>query len=379
MADGHDQGATSPASDQPPGPLRVLSIDGGGVRGVIPARLLVELERLAGVPITKLFDVVAGTSTGGIIALLLAHPGAPGSGPLSAAGLLELYHTEMQQIFPQVEVREVRDWWDEQTAKTAFSQRFGAALLPHHYGNARYLPTGLEDALERMLGHARLSDAVIDVVIPAYDMRGRRPVLFRSAEARAGRDPDLEMRLVARATSAAPTYFPPLRLADESGERVLVDGGLVANNPVTLAYFDALERCGGTREVLIVSLGTGLAPEETDTYEEIWSRTWPSLAMGLLGVVFDGTSELSSELVRRMIDHAAADHRYWRFQTQLHGCSARLDDATPGNAARLFALADALVAEKQDELQQVAVALRPHGGDSVGPPVTPTTQGEPNK
>jgi patatin-like phospholipase/acyl hydrolase len=347
------------SDDRETHPLRVLSIDGGGVRGIIPARVLVELERLAGAPITKLFDVIAGTSTGGIIALLLAHPGAPGAGPLGAAALLELYHSEMQRIFPQVAVREVREWWDEQTAHTAFSQRLGAALLPHHYGNARYLPTGLEDALERMLGDARLSDATVDVVIPAYDMRGRRPVLFRSAEARAGREPDLEMRIVARATSAAPTYFPPLRLADESGERVLVDGGLVANNPVMLAYFDALERSHGDREVVIVSLGTGLAPEETTTYEEIWSRTWPSLAMGLLGVVFDGTSELSSELVRRIIDSAAADHRYWRFQTQLHGCGAHLDDASPENAACLFALAEALVLDQKDELQQVAAALRP--------------------
>jgi patatin-like phospholipase/acyl hydrolase len=343
-------------------PIRVLSIDGGGVRGIIPARLLVELEKLAGKPVTELFDVIAGTSTGGIIALLLAHPGAPGAAPLEAAGVLELYHTEMLRIFPPLEVKDWRDWWDEQQGHAAFSQRFGAALMPHHYGNARYLPTGLEDALGRMLGDALLGDATVDVVIPAYDMRGRRPVLFRSAEARAGREPNLAMKIVARATSAAPTYFPPLRLAGEPGdgaERVLVDGGLVANNPVTLAYFDAIERSVGERDAVIVSLGTGLPPAESDTYEEIWSRTWASLAMGLLAVVFDGTSELSSELIKRMIDGSSANHRYWRFQTELRGCSARLDDASPENAAKLFAIADALVAEQHDELRRVAQALQP--------------------
>jgi patatin-like phospholipase/acyl hydrolase len=335
----------------------VLSIDGGGVRGIIPARLLVELEQLAGRPIASLFDMIAGTSTGGIIALLLAHPGHAGAPPLGAKGVLELYHTELAQIFPPLEVHDWREWWDEQQGHTAFSQRFGAALMPHHYGNARYLPTGLEGALERMLGDARLSDATVDLVIPAYDMLGRRPVLFRSAEARAGREPDLEMKLVARATSAAPTYFPPLRLPDPVGERVLVDGGLVANNPVTLAYFDALERTGNDRDAVIVSLGTGLPPEDTASYEEIWSRTWPSLAMGLLNVVFDGTSELSCALVRRMIDITPRNHRFWRFQTELRGCSQRLDDASRENAAKLFTLADAMVTEQRDQLREVAEAL----------------------
>lgn len=375
MAEGPDHGVNATDAAKPKNPIRVLSIDGGGVRGIIPARLLVELEQLANAPVTQLFDVIAGTSTGGIIALLLAHPGKPGAAPLGAQGVLELYHSELTQIFPPLDVHELRSWWDGKSGNSAFSQKFGAALMPHHYGNARYLPIGLEQALERMLGDARLSDALVDVVVPAYDMRGRRPVLFKSAEARAGQAPDLEMKIVARATSAAPTYFPPLRLVDEKGEgeRVLVDGGLVANNPVTLAYFDALERMADGRDAVIVSLGTGSAPESTETYEEIWSRNWPALAMGLLGVVFDGTSELSSEMVQRMLDRTEGNHRYWRFQTDLGEASPRLDDASPENATKLFALADALAAAQHDELQRVADAL------TVRAPGTTTTQGGPDR
>jgi predicted acylesterase/phospholipase RssA len=362
-------GASPQPAANPRDPIRVLSIDGGGVRGVIPARLLVEVERISGKPINKLFDVIAGTSTGGIIALLLAHPGATGKGPLSASDVLDLYRSEMTRIFPPLDVQELREWWDDRKGPSVFSQRLGAALMPHHYGNARYLPTGLEDALDRMLGDARLGDAVVDVVVPAYDMRGRRPVLFRSSEARAGREPNLAMKLVARATSAAPTYFPPLRLQDESGDRVLVDGGLVANNPVTLALFDALERAADGRDAVIVSLGTGLAPAETDTYEEIWSRSWGALAMGLLGVVFDGTSELSHELVTRMLDRAEGNHRYWRFQTELRGCSPRLDDSSAENAAKLLDLAESIATEQHDELRRVVDAL------TVPAPVTPNQGG----
>jgi patatin-like phospholipase/acyl hydrolase len=336
----------------------VLSIDGGGVRGIIPARLLVELEKVAGRPVRELFDVVAGTSTGGIIALLLAHPGKPGKPPLDAAGVLDLYHSELSRIFPPLDLREVRAWWDDREGHAAFSQRLGAALMPRHYGNARYLPTGLEEALERMLGDARLGDAVVDVVIPAFDMRSRQPVLFRSTGARAGREPNLEMKLVARATSAAPTYFPPLRLQDESGgERVLVDGGLVANNPVTLAFFDALERAAEGRDAVVVSLGTGTPSAQTATYEQIWSRNWPTHAMGLLSLVMDGTSELSSDMVRRMLDRTDGDHRYWRFQTELGDASPRLDDASPENAAKLSTLAEKFSAEQHAELERVAEAL----------------------
>lgn len=328
---------------------------------MIPARILVELERLAGQPIPKLFDVVAGTSTGGIIALLVAHPGAPGAQPLAATEVLDLYHTEIQRVFPPLEVKDWRDWWDAQDGRGAFSQRFGAALMPHHYGNARYLPVGLEEALERMLGHARLGDAVVDVVIPAYDMRAHRPVLFRSADARDGRGPNPEMKLVARATSAAPTYFPPLRIEDPAGDLVLVDGGLVANNPVTLAYFDAIEHgpWSAEQDAVIVSLGTGVPPVESETYEQIWSRTWPQLAMGLMAVVFDGTSELANGLVERIIKGRGDNHRYWRFQTELRDVSFHLDDASPENVARLFAIAEELVAAKHDELAEVAAALVP--------------------
>jgi patatin-like phospholipase/acyl hydrolase len=341
------------------GPIRVLSIDGGGVRGIIPARVLVELERLTGKQVRDLFDVIAGTSTGGIIALLLASPGTSARGPLDAAGVLELYHSEIERIFPQVEARDWREWWDSEQGHGAFSQRFGAALLPHHYGNARYLPVGLEDALGRMLGDAKLAEATVDVVIPAYDMSRRQPFLFRSADARSGKGPNLEMKLVARATSAAPTYFPPLRLDHPEGESVLVDGGLVANNPVTLAYFDAVEQDGSNDDLdaVIVSLGTGLPTTTAESYEQIWSRTWPQLAVGLLGVVFDGTSELANDLVRRIIEGATGQQRFWRIQTDLHDCSFHLDDASPENLARLHEIADELVTARAEELGKIAAAL----------------------
>jgi uncharacterized protein len=342
--------------------IRVLSIDGGGVRGIIPARVLVELEKLTGKPIRSLFDVIAGTSTGGIIALLLGSPGKPQGGPMSASQVLDLYHTEITRIFPQLEVHEWRDWWDEQQAQGVFSQRFGAALLPHHYGNARYLPVGLEDALERMLGDAKLAEATVDLVVPSYDMSRRQPFLFRSADARNGTGPNLEMKLVARATSAAPTYFPPLKLQHEHGEAVLVDGGLVANNPVTLAYFDATERAdaahpGSELDAVIVSLGTGLPMTTTETFEQIWSRNWPQLAVGLLGVIFDGTSELSNDLVRRMIDGASGNQHFWRLQTQLHDCSFHLDDASDENLTALHRLAEELVTTQAADLAEIAHAL----------------------
>jgi predicted acylesterase/phospholipase RssA len=340
------------------GVLRVLAIDGGGVRGIIPLRVLAELERCTGRRTAELFDVIAGTSTGGIVALILTRP--PGELPQATADqLLQDYLDLSSVIFPHLDIQEWREWWAEAGAK-AVTQRIGATLYPHHYGNSRYLAHGLESMLERELGDSRLADAVTDVVIPSYDMKAGRAVIFRSRDAREGRGPNPATKDVARATSAAPTYFPPLRLLlDDLGELVLIDGSVTANNPVALGFFDALERCGddGPREFIVVSLGTGLPPAEVPTYEEIWSRGWLSLAMGLLGVMASGTSELADDVVSRAVALHPAPGSYWRFQPELRGCSLHMDDASDENVSAVRSIAEELVAERQGDIEAIAAAV----------------------
>ena len=106
--------------------IRILSIDGGGIRGVIPARVLVELERLTGLPIASTFDVIAGTSTGGIIALGLTRPTGVDGAPLAAREVLELYMRRGNEIFPRVDVRGLRS----RTTRRWLAQRLGSVVRP---------------------------------------------------------------------------------------------------------------------------------------------------------------------------------------------------------------------------------------------------------
>ena len=143
--------------------MKVLCIDGGGIRGLIPALVLAEIEQRTGRRMAELVDFIAGTSTGGILACALARPGADGRPQFSAEELAGLYVEEGPRIFR-------RD-----LLKTIFS--VGGWL------DERYEDDGLNAALDRYLGDAWLSDALVDVMTTAYDIDSRNPPIDRIATA----------------------------------------------------------------------------------------------------------------------------------------------------------------------------------------------------
>src|SRR5436305_3588560 len=172
----------------------ILSIDGGGIRGIIPALVLAHIEQQTGAAIADLFDVVAGTSTGGILALGLTCPGPDGRPRYSAQDLAAVYEDEGSKIFPHEFLGIVRQLF-----------------------RPKYPSRGRREVLSGKLGDARLKDALAEVIVTAYDIQVRRPVFFRKALAvsePASRD--FPIWEVAMATSAAPTYFEPVRMYTEA-------------------------------------------------------------------------------------------------------------------------------------------------------------------
>jgi predicted acylesterase/phospholipase RssA len=166
---------------------------------------------------------------------------------------------------------------------------------------------------------------------------------------------------VALATTAAPTYFPAFRLRAPDRELVLIDGGLVANNPASVAYYEALYHAHFAGRVdpdfLVVSLGTGRPPEEIPTYQQLWSRNWLRMGMGMLGVMFDGTSEIVDELITEVIRPKQPSSRYWRLNTDLRGVRLNMDDATPSQLEKLVALAEQMIADHKDDLGEMVQLL----------------------
>jgi patatin-like phospholipase/acyl hydrolase len=341
-------------------PIRILSIDGGGMRGIIPARALVELERLTGRRIGDMFDVIAGTSTGGIIALAVAKPGEDGTPAFTAEEILDTYVNLGPAVFPRINFRPVtREHIRE--IRPEVSQRVGAVTQPRRYGNARFRSVGLELLLSKYFGDVKLSQAMADVICPTYDWKAGRAFLFRSRQARDGTGPDPSMTMVARATSAAPTYFAPLRLRAQDRELVLIDGGFVANNPASIAYYEALRAARNegreSLDVQMVSLGTGRPPEEIPTYQELWSRNWLRLGMGMLGVMFDGTSEIVDATLEELIGPTRPVGRYWRLNADVRGATLDLDDARPRQVRALLKVADQMVEREASTLAEISEVL----------------------
>ena len=340
--------------------IRVLTIEGGGVRGIIPTRLLAALESLAGVPISELFDVLVGTSTGGMLALGLVTPGEDGRPAYPADTVGDIYTSHGHFIFPKPasslprSLQEAREWWASASSNAAI---FG---YNPDAGNARYSPEGIEEAFELYFGEHMLSEALVDVIVTSYDLQTKSPVLFRSRDAKLDRENDLLMRDAARATSAAPTYFPPLEMAWEGvDDRLLVDGGVFAKNPAMIGYIEGVARAReqglGDSDVIVVSLGTG-RPKRTQalTYKEFVSRSWLRLAEDVFRAAEDGQAALHDQVLTTLI----GDH-YWRFQTVLaEGASYAMDDVSDENVERLEHLGDQLVGERLGDLNALAKKLR---------------------
>jgi patatin-like phospholipase/acyl hydrolase len=218
--------------DEPPAAgsaqrFQVLALDGGGVRGIFTAALLAGLEEDTGHRVVDHFDLVVGTSTGGIIALAL------GAG-LAPREVLEFYVAERGEIFAGP-----RAW-------TSIRRVFAA----------KYRPDGLEAALKRIFGECLLGESRIPLVVPAYDLGENSVYLFKTPHhERLRRDHRVPMWAVGMATSAAPTYFPAFRLPVD--EVRLVDGGVWANNPAMVGVTEAVSMFGRRLdEVHVLSLGT---------------------------------------------------------------------------------------------------------------------------
>ena len=301
-------------------PIRVLSIDGGGMRGIVAARVLTEIETIAKQPVFELFDVIVGTSIGGIAAMALTLR-RDGGAPDSAARIGDFYAKQGPLIFPQAALAlpRTREELRELIARVGMQ----AAMFGSNpeAGNARSSPAPLEQTLLEQFGDARLSDAIKPVVVTAYDVTRGRPVLFSS------KDDDHLMRDIGRATSAAPTVFPPKQLLTDDGtEHIFIDGGVFANNPAMVGYAEAMELVGwhGFRlqSIQLVSVGTGIPKPDAVDYNRFRSQSWLHLAEDMFEAGNRGRSFLDDALLRNLL----GDH-YHRFEPILPTDIA-LDDAS---------------------------------------------------
>jgi patatin-like phospholipase/acyl hydrolase len=277
----------------PRGRFQVLSLDGGGILGIFTAALLAGLEEDLGRPVLSHFDLVVGTSTGGIIAAGL------GAG-MTAGEIAELYISEIGTIFPG-------------------PRRLRSA---RQLVRPKYRPDGLAGLLRRVFGDRVLGESRVPLVIPSFDLGENRVYLFKTPHhERLRRDWKVPFWQVGMATSAAPTFFPAFCLP---GDQVrLVDGGVWANNPAMVGVAEAVSMFGQSLEsIRVLSLGTTADPRARKRKLDNgglfqWIRS-PSV----VNVLLTGQSAGAFTQVQHLIGSAHAH---------------RLDPPAPSGLARLDA------------------------------------------
>lgn len=313
--------------------VRVLSIDGGGIRGILPAVLLTALEYQSGRRIGEMFDFAAGTSTGALLAAALFK-----KKPLSAQQALDFYLRDGQEVF-------------------------GADPLRHlasAVAGPKYDEAALERKLYEIFGDDWLSDCPTPLLLPSYELTTRQAQFFKSWKAQ-GWDLetweypglyDYRLRHAVRASSAAPTYFRPAKFRSRAGaEAVFIDGAVVANNPSLCALASVRKLNPDVQRVLLVSLGTGQQAQPI-SYAE--SSTWGLInwARPALDCIMDGAADAVTYQVEEAFGQEVRQIRV-DFVGSGQSSTGPIDDTSSANIRRLVMAGEAEVKRSAEILGEL--------------------------
>jgi len=262
----------------------------------------------------------------------LVRPGENDRPAFSAAELAQLYEDRGGDIFS-------RSTWHRVRSMGGISDE-------------KYPTSGLNRALEDYFQHYRLKDAITEILITSYEIERRIPWFFKSQRAKQHPDYDFPMKDVARATSAAPTYFEPKRIGTAGDDYwALIDGGVFANNPAMCAYIEA-KTLWPDDDLMLVSLGTGAL---TRTFSLQDAKDWgvAQWAQPILNIVFQGVSGTVDYQLGKLLGDS-----YSRFEVSLGGgANDDLDDASRDNMRKLRLLAERLIRERRDDLDRLYAEL----------------------
>lgn len=223
--------------------FKILSIDGGGIKGLYSARILHKFEQKFNCRTSDHFDMICGTSTGGLIALALTSL-------IPAEDICNFYEKKGELIFPKHKVR-----------KIPFIGNIDQGFIKQIAFGGKFSNKGLKDSLNEIFGNKTIGEANNLLCIPSYSVTEAKPKVFKYDHKEGGlsRDNNAKMVDIALATSAAPTYFPMAELPYYNNEQ-FIDGGVWANNPTLVGLLEALNNFVGKdkkyKSIKILSLSS---------------------------------------------------------------------------------------------------------------------------
>jgi len=339
--------------------LRILSIDGGGVRGIIPAIILQELENALKEKegenepthhLCEYFDMIAGTSSGGLITAMITTPKVdkPKIPIFNAREVVAFFDENAAKIFPE----KIPVQGDLRLVSDAVESVFGSVYSAHE----------LEVLLKEKFDEALLSLALTSVIIPAFDTEKQVPVFFSNLKGVDSAKPlyDVQVKDACRATTAAPIFFPAANIkVDVSGdpdqparteEFNVIDGGIAVNDPTLVAVTQEMAEKGRAiakeqsreidfRNVLVLSLGTGQHPMRFVAKQDSSSLEWLLTPSGLplVSSFFSASGDMVEYYTSMIFDAHQSGHHYLRIQTERLSTSEfwGIDDATKRNLDEL--------------------------------------------
>lgn len=356
----------------------ILSIDGGGIRGIIPGKILQSIEKETG-PIAKNFDMIGGTSTGGILGLGLSLPDDkdPQSPKYTASEVLNLYLNQKlrEKIFtsanipPPTRSRSGKfpiatlsfknagvatefEWLGKKVvtikkdtqAKYQLSSEYESI---HKWIHPKFLAKGVEEIFKKYFGSAHLSDLIPkETLVTAFNTTAMRHAIWSKSSAIANPSSDIMVWEAARATSAAPTYFPAFMIQDQE----YIDGGVCLNNPIMAMVSRARKLGIPKRNLFCVSLGTGRFTKPIAPTAHFGRLQWAAN-------IFDTASCGISSQTEEYIDSLLNPNQYVRIQIDLPENIA-LDRIDRAAVDQLQETAERAIQENAQKLEKVYQSIR---------------------
>jgi uncharacterized protein len=341
-----------------PKKIRILSLDGGGIRGIISCVILKFIEEQLQIhddPEAKIgdyFDLIAGTSTGGILAAVILFPNDFGKAKFSVQEALDLYAEKGDSIF------DISIW--------------RKIINPFGLFNEKISETNLEKQLEDVFGNLEIKDFIKPSLITSYDIEARHAKFFTSHDAKTSQLENFYVKDVCRATAAAPTYFEPAKIKSlYNQEFILIDGGVYANNPALCAYAEARKipfeditkdkhkkNYPTINDMIIISVGTGtvLKPYHFDEFDNAGKLKWIT---PLIDILLSSNVETVDYHLRKMYETLGPTNyqNYHRLMPALKNASPEMDDTTKKNIQDLIQAGLTYVEDNREQLVIIAKKL----------------------
>ena len=324
----------------------ILSIDGGGMKGIVSALVLIELEEIIKkytgaekVYLVDYFDLIAGTSTGSILAALLLCPNDCNRPKYTASDALDLYLTKGKTMFQTNPLHKIRT--------------LGGLIGP------KYKNKALSAELNSYFGTVKTSELLKPCLLTAYDMTTRDSLFFNSLSSLKSEERNFNLADAVLASTAAPTFFPPsCTKSYNSCEDCLVDGGVFANNPSLCALIEALklERTKNINDTMILSIGNVYTAKSYD-YNKV--KYWGAVnwAFPILDILMDASEQTVDYQLNKLYSTLGIPNHYLRVVANVKENVPAMDDTSKEAIDRLLEIGKELAKKKHRDLEHYAQML----------------------